>query len=89
MSVRENLKDRLEASKDLVNFSVTKETWADLKGRFGKDVREPEMGRKYTVPGNGTVGSVAGTLLAIPIALLDKAERFWQEQAKITRRWVK
>ena len=89
MSVRANLKDRMESTKDLVNFSVIKETWADLKGRFGKDVREPEMGRKYNVPGNGTVGGAMGTLLAIPIAMLDKAEDWWQEQARITRRWVK
>jgi len=88
MSVRENLKDRLEASKDLVDFSVTKEAWADVKGRFGKDVRPPTMPIKYKLP-YGTVGGVGGILSSIPVALLDKAERWWQEQAKITRKWVK
>ena len=87
MSVRENLKDRLEASKELVNFSVTKEVWADFKGRLGKDVRPTTMPSKYNTP--GTVGGLGGTVLATVVALADKAEEWWQEQARITRRWVK
>jgi len=87
MSVRANLRDRMEATKTLVDFSVTKEVWVDLKGRFGRDVRPTTIPAKYGLP--GTIGGVAGTLLTIPVALVDKAEKWWQEQARITRRWVK
>jgi len=87
MSVRSNLRDRVEATKELVDFSITKEVWSDLKGRLGRDVREPTLPRKYNLP--GTKGGVVGTILAIPVALADKVEKWWQEQARITRRWIK
>ena len=85
--VRENLRDRFKATTDLINFSVTKEVLADLRGRFGKEARSPQMPQKYHVP--GTVGGLASTVKSVAYAVGDKAEKWWQEQAKITRRWVK
>lgn len=85
--IKSNLHDRVEATKDLVNFSITKELVADVKGRFGKNVTEPSMGKKYNLP--GTAGGLLGTVVAVPVAILDKVEKFAQEQAAITRRWIK
>jgi hypothetical protein len=87
MSVRANLRERFEATKKLVDFSISKKVISDLKGRLGKDVRDPTMPREYGIPGK--VGGVAGLALAIPVAVVDKVEEWWQEQARISRRWVK
>ena len=85
--VRGNIKDHISTTKELVNFNITKEIWADVKGRFGKEGRSPQMPMKYHWP--GTVGGLASIIETIPIAIVDKAEKWWQEQAKITRRWVR
>jgi hypothetical protein len=87
MSVRENLKERFDATKKLVDFSITKKVVSDLKGRLGKDVRDPTMPMEYGIPGK--VGGIAGLALAIPVAVIDKVEAWWQEQARISRKWVK
>jgi len=86
-TIRENFRDRAATVKILFDFSVTKEVLSDLKGRFGRDVKEPTMGRKYISPLAGERGGIVSTLTAIPVALLDKVENFAQENGEITRRW--
>lgn len=88
-NVTRNMKDRLLNIKSGVvdEVSVFKEVWGDLKGRLGRTVTEPTMGKKYGLPA-GITGGLAGTIAAISVATMDVVEKHVQESGKITRRWI-
>ena len=86
-SVRENLKDHWTTTREFLKPTVTKEVIADLRGRFGKEVRPPQMPIKYRWPGER--GGISSLVMSVPVAIGDKFEKWWQEQARISRRWMK
>ena len=89
--VKRNLKDRLQATKDLAKdeIGVFKDAFQDVKGRI-IEAREPTMGKKYGVGfPHGIRGGLIGTAVAIPVGLIDGLETFVQKQGEISRRWFK
>jgi len=89
VSIRENLRDHAENIVGLFKdeVGILREAWNDVKGRIGRDTREPSMGKKYGVP--GITGGLSSTIVALPIATMDNVEHHSQEFGKIIRRWVK
>lgn len=89
--IKRNLRDRFDATKDFVKdeVGVFKEAFRDVKGRL-LAAEEPKMCKEYGVGvACGKRGGLIGTLVSIPVGLIDGAEEFLQKQGEISRRWFK
>ena len=88
-TVRRNIRDRIRSLKNVfrVQVELTRKLIDDVRGRFGAEAREPSLPKEAGLP--GVVASIPESIIAYAILTSDNIARFVQEQAAITRRWVR
>ena len=85
-----NIRDRFTSARHFVRTQVelTRRAWEDIKGRFGLEgAKEPTLPKEAGIP--GVVSGTFDVIRAYAALTADNIERFVQEQADITRRWVR